>query len=68
MNPHSFRHSALENYNNGSHHVLKELGKDTLPLNVLKVVSHHESIQMTEKYVKNHDDELLASAFGLEDL
>lgn len=63
--PHSFRHTALENYNNGTHHVLKELGKDQLPLAVLKVLAHHEDISTTESYLSNKDEELLNEAFGL---
>lgn len=68
MNPHSFRHSALENYSNGSHHVLKQLGKDKLPIEVLKVVAHHSDSSTTENYLADHDEELLEDAFGLEDL
>lgn len=63
--PHSFRHTALENYNDGSHYVLKELGKERLPLSVLKVLAHHEDISTTESYLSNKDDELLNDAFGL---
>ena len=65
LNPHSFRHSALENYENGTHSVLKELGKDKLPIEVLKVLAHHESIDTTQGYLKNKDEELLVEAFGL---
>jgi integrase/recombinase XerD len=65
FNPHSYRHSALENYSNGTHHVLKELGKDKLELEVLKVLANHESIDTTSGYLKNKDDELLNAAFGL---
>lgn len=63
--PHSFRHSSLTNYNNGTHHVLKELGKTELPLKVLKTLAHHEDISTTEGYLPNKDEELLAEAFGL---
>lgn len=65
LNPHSFRHSSLENYSNGTHHTLKELGKTELPLEVLKVLAHHESIDTTQSYLKNKDEELLINAFGL---
>lgn len=63
--PHSFRHTALENYNNGTHHVLKELGKKELPLKVLKILAHHEDISTTQSYLVNKDDTLLNDAFGL---
>lgn len=66
LNPHSFRHSALENYGQGTHNTLKELGKKELPLNVLKVIAHHTSIETTQGYLANHDDELLEDAFGTE--
>lgn len=65
INPHSFRHSALTNYENGTHHTLKELGRDHLPIEVLKVLANHESIDTTQSYLPNKDDELLAEAFNL---
>jgi site-specific recombinase XerD len=65
FNPHSYRHSALENYSNGTHYVLKELGKDKLDLKVLKVLANHNSIETTEGYLKDRDQELLNEAFGL---
>lgn len=65
INPHCFRHSSLENYGTGTHHVLKELGKDQLDLKVLKIIAHHEDISTTESYLKNKDDELLFETFGV---
>lgn len=64
LNSHSFRHTALENYGNGTHNVLKEMGKKELPIDVLKVIAHHESVSTTQSYLKNKDAELLAEAFG----
>jgi integrase/recombinase XerD len=65
FNPHSFRHSALENYNNGTHYVLKELGKDSFDLKVLKILAHHNSVETTEGYLPDKDEEILEEAFGL---
>ena len=65
MNPHSFRHSALENYENGTHHSLAEMGKDKLDIQVLKVLANHTSIDTTQSYLKNKDQELLDEAFGI---
>lgn len=65
INSHSFRHSALENYSNGTHFTLLQLGKKELPLNVIKLIAHHESIDTTQGYLANHDDELLEGAFGI---
>lgn len=62
---HSWRHISLENYSNGTHHVLKEMGKTELPIDVLKVIAHHSDISTTQSYLKNKDEELLAEAFGL---
>ena len=65
INPHCFRHSALENYGDGTHYVLKEMGKKSIPLEVLKVIANHESISTTQGYLKNKDTEMLFEAFGL---
>lgn len=64
LNSHSFRHSSLENFGNGTHSVLREMGKTALPIDVLKVLAHHESVSTTQSYLKNKDNELLADAFG----
>lgn len=65
INAHTFRHSALENYGQGSHFVLQQLGKTELPLNVLKVIAHHSDISTTQSYLDNHDDDVLEDAFGI---
>lgn len=65
FNPHSLRHSALENYSNGTHYVLKELGKDKLDIKVLKILANHSDISTTESYLKDKDMELLVETFGL---
>lgn len=62
---HSLRHSSLENYENGTHYTLKELGKDSLPIKVLKVLANHESVETTESYLKNKDQELLEETFNI---
>lgn len=65
FNPHSYRHAALENFENGTHYVLKELGKEKLEINVLKALANHESIETTMLYLKNKDEELLNETFGI---
>jgi len=65
LNVHSFRHSGLEAYTNGEHYVLKEMGKDSLPLDVAQLIAHHSDISTTQSYLKDHSDEKLADAFGL---
>lgn len=66
FNPHSLRHSSLENYSNGTHYVLKEMGKDKLDIKVLKVLANHSDISTTESYLKDKDQELLMETFGLQ--
>lgn len=65
LNPHSFRHSSLTNYENGSHSSLKYFGKKNLPIKILKVLANHESIDTTQSYLPDKDEELLMGALGL---
>lgn len=68
INSHSFRHSALEAYSQGTHHSLADLGKSgqKLDLNTLRVIAHHSDVGTTQGYLADHDDELLEQAFGIE--
>lgn len=61
---HSFRHSGLENYKNGSHYMLKEMGAEKLPLNLLKVLANHSDIGTTQSYVIDDDEEELNKLFA----
>lgn len=65
INSHTWRHTGLENYENGTHYVLKQLGKDKLPLEVLKVLANHSDISTTQAYLANKDHEILDEAFGI---
>lgn len=66
FNPHSLRHSALENMKNGSHYMCKKLGKvDGFDLNELKVFAHHESVETTMSYLKRDDDNVLEKMFSI---
>lgn len=65
INAHTWRHSSLENYENGTHYVLRQLGKDRLPLEALKVLANHSDISTTQSYLMNKDDELLDEALGI---
>jgi integrase/recombinase XerD len=65
FNPHSFRHSSLTNYHDGNHYVLKELGKDKFDLKVLKTLANHTSVETTEGYLPDRDQEILENAFGI---
>lgn len=64
FNPHSFRHSALENYSTGEHYVARNLGKK-FELQELKLLAHHEDLSTTDSYLRKKEDELLLEAFNL---
>ena len=66
INPHAFRHSALQNYGDGSHHTLTEMGQDGFNIHVLQAIAHHSSSETTEGYLRDQSEERLAEAFGIE--
>ncbi len=65
FNNHSFRHSALENMKNGTHYVLKELGKEKFELAELQIYAHHSDISTTQSYMKKDDNNIIANMFGI---
>ena len=66
LGSHSLRHSAAEEYTQGRHHALKSMGKTNLSINELKILLRHESIDMSNSYLKDKDDEILDQLFGAE--
>lgn len=66
LNEHSFRHSAATNYENGTHFVLREIGKDKLDLRLLQTLMHHSDVGTTQNYLKDDSEERLANALGIE--
>lgn len=66
LNEHSFRHSAATNYENGTHFVLREIGKDKLDIRLLQTLMHHSDVGTTQNYLKDDSEEQLANAFGIE--
>lgn len=64
IGPHSFRHSYATNLNNSTHHMLKQLNRDSLDISELKILLHHESVDMSNHYVKNTDQDKLDELFG----
>lgn len=66
LNPHSFRHTSLENYDNGSHFNLKDMGKDNLTIDELRMLANHEDISITSSYLKDKDHEVLTSLFEIK--
>lgn len=66
FNPHSFRHSCLENLEKGTHYVCRELGKEKFELRELQLLANHSDISTTASYLKDNSEEELLTAFGLK--
>lgn len=66
INPHCFRHSCLTNLENGTHHTLREIGKDSLDIRLLQTLAHHSDLSTTQSYIKDDSQEKLANALGIE--
>lgn len=64
LNSHSLRHSFAENLSNGTHFMLKQLNRDSLALNEIRILLNHESADMTQSYMRNKDDEIIDNLFG----
>ena len=66
FNPHSFRHSCLENLEKGTHYICRELGKEKFELRELQLLANHSDISTTASYLKDNSEEELLTAFGLK--
>lgn len=67
FSPHSFRHSSLESMSTGDHYICKEVGAEGgFPLEKLKLVANHESIETTASYLKDKSSQELESMFGIK--
>jgi len=66
FNCHAYRHSSLENFSDGSHCVCKEMGMtEGFPLEKLKLIANHESIETTQSYLKDKSNDVLQEMFGI---
>jgi len=66
INVHSFRHSALENMSTGTHWVCKELGIANVPIEKLKTIANHESIETTSSYLQDKSTQELENFFNIK--
>lgn len=67
FSPHSFRHSALENYENGTHYMCRVLAEPKrFTLEELRVLAHHDSIDTTKSYLKPKEQDVLNNMFGVK--
>ena len=66
FNPHSYRHSSLQNYSDSSHVCCKRLGIDHIPLEKLKLIANHSSVETTAGYLQDKSTEELENLFGIK--
>lgn len=66
FNVHSFRHSSLENYANGSHEVCKKLKLGKIPLEKLRLIANHSSIATTQGYLRDNSERELEELFHIK--
>lgn len=56
FNVHSFRHSCLQNFMDGTHEVCSNKGINSVGFEELRKIAHHESIVITSSYLKKEND------------
>ena len=66
--PHTFRHTALERFSDGTHYYARhELGKtDGMNINLLKNIAHHSDISTTQSYLQDKSIEEIENEFGVD--
>lgn len=66
ITPHSFRHSSLENYKNGSHYMCIKLNKPNgFNIEELQILAHHDNVDTTNQYLKPNDTNILENMFNI---
>lgn len=63
--PHSFRHTMIENMCNGTHYMCEKIGRP-YTLEEVQLLVHHASTDMTSKYRKPKDHEVVLNLFGIK--
>lgn len=67
FSPHSFRHSALENYENGTHYMCRVLAEPRrFALHELQVMARHDSMDTTKSYLKPKENNVIENMFGVK--
>lgn len=67
FNPHSLRHSTIENMKRGTHYMCKKMNRENgFDLQELQILAHHSDISTTNSYLKNNDEDILSNAFGIK--
>ena len=65
VNPHSFRHSFVQNLLDGSHYLCREKDLGSIPLEKIKSLCHHESSDTTLKYAMDNTNKDIEDLFGI---
>lgn len=66
LTPHSFRHSTIQNMQDGTHYICKELNRPNgFSLQEIKYLVHHENIGMTESYLKDNTEDMIQQIYGI---
>lgn len=63
--PHSFRHTMIENMCSGTHYMCEKIGRP-YTLEEVQLLVHHASTDMTSKYRKPKDHEVVFDLFGIK--
>lgn len=66
FNVHSMRHAAITNYQNGTHYICRVLGiTDGFPIEQVKLIAHHSSIDATQYYLPDTSNNELGKMFEI---
>lgn len=66
FNVHSFRHSALEAYSTGQHYYCQKLGISQIPLEKLRLIANHNSVETTAGYLQDKSTQELEELFNIK--
>ncbi|WP_069997805.1 tyrosine-type recombinase/integrase [Cellulosilyticum sp. I15G10I2] len=67
FSPHSFRHSALQNYRDGTHYMCKEMATPRIfTMEELQALAHHDSMETTRSYLKSDESSVIERMFDIK--
>ena len=67
FNPHSLRHSCLQNLSDGTHYICRELKMEGgFPIEKLKLIANHSDVSTTAGYLKDKSVDELAEMFSIK--
>ena len=67
FNPHSIRHSCLQNLSDGTHYVCRELGMDGgFPIEKLRLLANHSDVSTTASYLKDNSLDEISEMFNIK--